>query len=126
MTFLSSLYFWSFIFPNCIFCNYWVLPNQLKQCGDVEVNPGLINTITKNVNVGQVNIWSLLAPIKMVEQTLKHNLTKVDLVKYHILQHDYDIISQTIHDDKNALLPDLSPYCNHLINQKFISATAYI
>ncbi len=51
---------------------------------DIEVIPGPINTSTKKVNIGHVNIWCLLAPIKMVDPTLKHNLTKFDLVKNHI------------------------------------------
>ncbi len=65
------------------------MPNLLKQCGDIEVNPGPINIITKNVNIGYVNIWSILAP------TLKHNLTKFEMVKNHILQHDYDIFGMS-------------------------------
>ncbi len=31
------------------------------------------------------------------------------------------LISQTILDDKNALLPDLRSYFNHLIDQKVVS-----
>ncbi len=75
----------------------WVLCNLLEQCGDIEVNPGPNITIAKNVNIGHVNIWSLLAPIKLEDPTLKQNLNKFDFVKKQILQHDYDIfgISET-------------------------------
>ncbi len=57
----------------------------------------LIIPLQKNVNIGHVNIWSLLAPIKIEDPTLMQNQTKLDLVKNHILQHDYYIfgISET-------------------------------
>ena len=46
----------------------------------------------------------MLAPIKNNDQTLKHNLTKFDLVKSHIFQHDYDIfgISETWLDQNDS------------------------
>ncbi len=43
-----------------------------------------------------------------------------DLEKANLLNNSF--ISQTILDDKNALLPDLPLYCNHLVDQKVVSA----
>ncbi len=43
-----------------------------------------------------------------------------DLETANLLNNSF--ISQTILDDKNALLPDLPSFCNHLIDQKVVSA----
>ncbi len=60
-SFNSSMYFWSFVFPNFFFYN-WVLPNLILMAGDIEENPGPM--IKDNVHIGYVNIWSLLAPVR--------------------------------------------------------------
>ncbi len=97
------------------------MPNLLKQCGDIEVNPCPNITIAKIVNIGHVNIWSLLAPIKIEVPTLKQNLTKFNFIKNHILQHDYDIfgISETWLDhndsDDDILLMDIQSQLEEII-----------
>ncbi len=55
--FKSSLFFWTFIFPNFFFYN-WVFPNLIIQCGDVQLNPGPNNTPPYDVKmqIGHVNI----------------------------------------------------------------------
>ena len=103
----SSLYFWSFIYPNFVFYN-WVLKKLLLACGDIERNPGpVINNNKHSVNIGHVNIWSILAPYKVNNEQVA-SLKKFDLVKQHILYHNYDVfgISETWLDqnDKNDSL----------------------
>ncbi len=63
-----------------------------------------------------VHVTMSCAILCLHQSLLKYN----DLEKANLPNNSF--ISQTILDDKNALLPDLLPYCNHLINQKVISA----
>ncbi len=45
------------------------------------------------MQIGHVNIWSLLAPIKGHEvSTDKKKITKFDLIKAHMLHHEYNIL----------------------------------
>ncbi len=62
------------------------------------------------MQIGHVNIWSLLAPIKEHEvSTDIKKITKFDLIKAHMLHHEYNIfgISETWLDnldDSNDLM----------------------
>ncbi len=60
-------------------------------------------------------VYSTLGPLKVGDIIVTNDLEQANLL-------NNSFISQTILDDKNALLPDLPPYCNHLINQEVISA----
>ncbi len=85
------------------------------------------NDLVSKTEVGSKLWWSLyksilnggisltLGPLKDGDIIVTNDLEKANLL-------NNSFISQTIFDDKNVLLPDLPPYCNHLINQKVISA----
>ncbi len=84
------------------------------ECGDVQLNPGPNNTPLYDVNIqiGHVNIWSLLAPLKEHEvSTDKKKKTKFDLIKAHMLHHEYNIfgISETwledLDDSNDLMIP---------------------
>ncbi len=50
------------------------------------------------IRMYRVNIWSLLAPIKEYEVSIdKNKITNFDLIKAHMLHHEYNIfgISET-------------------------------
>ncbi len=66
---LSSLYFWFVLFPNIIDFN-WVLPTILKQCNDLECNPGPSQILPPaqplkqdNYRISYVNMKSIKAPV---------------------------------------------------------------
>lgn len=101
---LSDLYFWSFIYPNFFFY-HWVLPNILRTCGDIEVNPGPSKS-NKALHIGHANVRSLTSN---VDDPLHPGSTvsKFDLVKNHILFYKYDLfgisetwIDNSVSDDK--------------------------
>ncbi len=60
-------------------------------------------------------VSSTLGPLKDGDIIVTNDLEKANLL-------NNSFISQTILDDKNALLLDLPSYCNHLIDQKVVSA----
>ncbi len=60
-------------------------------------------------------VSSILGPLKDGDIIVTNDLEKANLL-------NNSSISQSILDDKNALLPDLPSYCNHLIDQKVVSA----
>ncbi len=85
------------------------------------------NDLVSKTEVGSKMWWSLYESILNggVSSTLGplkdgDIIVTSDLEKANLLNNSF--ISQTILDDKNALLPDLPSYCNHLIDQKVVSA----
>ena len=100
---MSDLFFWSFVVPN-IFFGHSVLPNIILSCGDIESNPGPNEPIYSNqkcINIGHVNVRSLLASVSDPYDCTKR-VCKFELIKNHILYYQYDIfgISETWLDDK--------------------------
>ena len=86
-SFLSDLYFWTFIFPNFFFLN-WILPNILRQCNDVEPNPGPAQQV---LDIGHVNMRSVLAEIPSNDRVL-YKFTKMDLLRTNLEFYKYGII----------------------------------
>ncbi len=60
-------------------------------------------------------VSSTLGPLKDDDIIVTNDLEKANLF-------NNSFISQIILEDKNALPPDLPSYCNHLIDQKVVSA----
>jgi hypothetical protein len=106
----SSLFFWHIVYPNFIFLN-WVLPNILKQCNDIESNPGPVQGSSASTNtsptphhfeIGHINMRSVKAPAPDPNQKKSAcTLTKMDLLKSDMTFRNYSIlgISETWLDD---------------------------
>lgn len=97
-SYLSDLFFWTFIFPNFIF-RHWVLPNIIKQCNDIECNPGPPQyTTAKSIDIGHANMRSVMTDLSGKSQ---HEFTKMDLLRDHMIFYSYGImgISETWLDE---------------------------
>ena len=93
--FMSNLFFGGFIVPNILFYNIY-FPGLLLRCGDIESNPGPTNLISKIISMGHANVRSITSMVQVgADQSDK--LCKFELVKAHILNHEYDVfgISET-------------------------------
>ena len=109
-SFYGQLYFWQVIYPNFIFY-LWVLPNIIKQCNDIECNPGPPRPpSTKHLQIGHVNMRSIKAPVQTAHNNGENSqLIKMDLLKAEMIAQNYSIlgISETWLDstfDANKLL----------------------
>lgn len=111
-SFHVQLFFWQVIYTNFLFY-HWVLPNIIKQCNDIESNPGPVSNShkpTANFQIGHVNMRSIKAPIPTtLSNNLNTPLIKMDLLKAEMTAQNYNIlgISETWLDntfDENKLL----------------------
>ena len=130
--FQSDFYFWSFIFPNFVFYN-WVLPKLILLCGDVQINPGPNNKdiSTHNINIGYVNVRSILAQVNDPSDLTK-KVCKFELLKNHVLYYEYDIfgVSETWLDDSvsssELLIPGYLPPIRRDISRHQGGSLVYI
>ncbi len=73
----------------------WVLPNILRQCNDIESNPGPPHTTNPNFQykIGHVNMRSIKAPANTESNTpVSNQLTKMDLLKTEMSYFEYSIL----------------------------------
>lgn len=89
----------------------WVLPNILRQCNDIETNPGPGQTKPPvHFEIGHINMRSIKALAPDPNNTkAATTLTKMDLLRNHMTFHHYSIlgISETWLDstfDENKLI----------------------
>ena len=104
----SNLFFWHTIFPNFMVLN-WVIPNILRQCNDIETNPGPppqtpnSSSHIHHFEIGHINMRIIKAPAPdLSNEKSPTTITKMDLLKADMIFRNYSIlgISETWLDDR--------------------------